>query len=276
MLWRKRAKREEKPFKYKGYKIPVDLVNLTGGGVDTWDEISKGHKRQHAEYSPIAQDHSVLEIGCGVGRDAIQLTEQLSNKGSYIGIDIIKPSIEWCQNNITKKHSNFKFHYLDIQSQIHNPGGKTTTTKVKLPVNNSSVDRIILHSVFTHMFKEDIIHYLKEFKRVLKPGGTIFASFFILDDEVFSLIKDKGKNQFGTVSLTFRYDYGNGCFINDETYPEGAVGYTPDAFEEIIKEAKMVLDQPIHKGHWSGRKGVLDGQDIVVLKPSSATGKKPS
>jgi len=266
---KKTNEQKQEVFKYKGYSIPIDLVNLTGGGVDTWDEISKEHSRQHAKYAPIALDNNVLEVGCGVGRDAITLTEQLSSKGSYTGIDIIKPSIEWCQSNITKKHPNFKFYFLDIQSQIHNPGGKIKATIVTLPVKSNSKDRIILHSVFTHMFKKDIIHYLKEFSRALKPDGKVFASFFVLDSEASTLIKGKSTNQFGTVSLTFRHDYGDGCFINDEIYPEGAVGYTPKALREIISKGNMMLDQPIHYGFWSGRKGATDGQDIVVLKPSS-------
>lgn len=267
MKTKKKDGNKTKIFSYNGYEIPVDLVNLTGGGIDTWDEISKSHKAQHVKYSPILPDHNVLEIGCGVGRDAIQLAELLSEEANYIGIDIIRPSIEWCQENITKEHPNFKFYYLDIESQIHNPTGNNKTTEVKLPLESNSIDRIILHSVFTHMFKVDIIHYLKESKRILKPGGTVFASFFILDNEALSLIKNETKNQSGTVNLTFRYNYGEGCFINDKDYPEGAVGYLPEAFEEILKKSGMKLSQSIHYGYWSGRKGISDGQDIVILEP---------
>src|SRR5665811_201496 len=169
------SKKDSEPvtnlFEYNGFRIPIDLVNLTGGGVDTWEEISLGHQDQLEKYSPIDPDHHVLEVGCGVGRDAIQLTSHLSANGSYDGVDIIKPSIEWCQNNITSRFSNFRFHYLDIYSQIHNAGGHLKTTDVKLPVEDHSIDRIILHSVFTHMFEEDIVYYLHEFERILKPDG---------------------------------------------------------------------------------------------------------
>ncbi len=30
---------EDRLFAYKGYRIPIELVDLTGGGVDTWDVI---------------------------------------------------------------------------------------------------------------------------------------------------------------------------------------------------------------------------------------------
>ena len=254
---------EQQVFEYKGYRIPVPLVDLTGGGTDTWDVISRGHMEQYAKYAPIAADSSVLEIGCGVGRDAIQLTEHLSSQGSYIGIDIIRSSIEWCQANITPRHPKFTFHYLDIQSQIHNSGGALCVRDVKLPAASASADRIILQSVFTHMFFDDIVHYLKEFRRILKPGGKVVTSFFVIDDEARRLLEAKRGDP--SFALTFAFPYGEGCFINDERYPEGAVAFTPQRIDQMLTRSGMALDHPIHPGFWCGRTGVTDGQDIAVL-----------
>jgi SAM-dependent methyltransferase len=256
-------------FEYEGYKIPVELVEMTGGGPDTWDVISVGHMDQYERYCPILADHDVLEIGCGVGRDAIQLTRTLSPAGSYVGVDIIRPSIEWCQGNITTRFPNFRFEYLDIHSQIHNPVGTAAVTEVTLPVADDSIDRIVLQSVFTHMFEGDIVHYLHEFRRVLRPGGRVFASLFLLDDESLRMARASGKD---AGSLTFRVPYGDGCLINDERFPEGAVGYTPAAFERILSAGGFELEQPIHRGFWCGRQGVPDGQDIAVLRPVGGAG----
>src|SRR4051812_827645 len=189
-------------FSYEGYEIPVELVNLTGGGTDTWHDISVGHMREYERYCPIEPDHHVLEIGCGVGRDAIQLTKLLSERGGYTGVDIIRPSIEWCQANITPRFPNFTFVCVDVQSQIHNPGGHLPVQAVRLPGDDGSVDRIILQSVFTHMFEHDIVHYLHEFRRLLRPGGRVFASFFLLDDEALAMAERTGQ------PLTFRFPYG--------------------------------------------------------------------
>jgi SAM-dependent methyltransferase len=258
------AASKQQLFEYKGYRIPVQLVDLTGGGTDTWDVISRGHMEQYAKYAPIDKDASVLEVGCGVGRDAIQLGEHLSSRGAYVGIDIIRPSIEWCQANITSRHPNFTFHHLNIRSQIHNSGGALRVRDVELPVSSASADRIILQSVFTHMFYDDIIHYLKEFRRILKPGGKVVASFFVIDDEVRKMIDANGGDP--SFDLKFASPYGEGCFINDERYPEGAVAFDPRRLERMLAKSRMVLDQPIHSGFWCGRQGVTDGQDIAVLK----------
>ncbi len=252
-------------FEYEGFKIPHDLIYLTGGGASTWDAISKGHMWQYSKYCPIEPAHSLLEVGCGVGRDAIQLTKCISNEGSYIGVDIIKPSIEWCQNNITRLFSNFTFLHYDVKSQIHNSNGTINTTDILFPIKDKSIDRIILQSVFTHMFEKEITHYLKEFERILKDDGKICASFFILDNEILEMAK-------GTVptlellELSFKIPYGDGCFINDVNYPEGAVGFTKEALERMLKSSCLKLDQPIHLGSWCGRKDKTDGQDMVILR----------
>ena len=255
----------ENVFEYEGYAIPQELVYLTGGGVSTWDAISKGHMWQYAKYCPIEPNHSVLEVGCGVGRDAIQLTKHLSNEGVYVGIDIIEQSIKWCQNNISSRFSNFRFFHYAVNSQIHNSSGSINVTDITFPIKDNSVDRIILQSVFTHMFEKDIIHYLKEFHRILKESGKVCASFFIIYNEILEMAK-RTNPTLERLELSFRFPYGDGCYINDETYPEGAVGFTKEALERMMTESHLMLDQPIHEGSWCGRPDKTDGQDMVILK----------
>jgi ubiquinone/menaquinone biosynthesis C-methylase UbiE len=257
-----------KAFKTDGYSIPIDLVMLTGGGTDDWAHISNYHVDMYRKYTPLEPDDSVLEVGCGVGRDAISLTKILSDKGSYVGFDIIKPSIDWCKQNITKKHRNFRFYYYDVKSQIHNSGGTMSTRDIKLPAKDGSVDRIFLHSVFTHMFEKDILHYLKEFRRVLKPDGLVLASFFIIDDAALDSLR-KGKSKGHRHALSFNYKLSNDCYINDENFPEGAVGYSPQKIRSMLKRTSLgIHGKYAHRGSWSGLSG-SNGQDILVLEKLS-------
>jgi SAM-dependent methyltransferase len=249
-------------FAYKGFEIPVDLVNMTGGGQDTWGDIAQGHMEQYQRYCPISPDHHILEIGCGVGRDAIELISMLGDEGAYLGIDIIEPSINWCQQNISPKFPTFQFLYFDIESQIHNPSGGLSVQEVSFPVPDNSIDRIILQSVFTHMFEGDIVHYLKEFRRVLKDDGLVCASFFIVDDETLASARQDTTG----LGLTFQHERGEGCWVNDAQYPEGAVAYDRTAVDRMLAEAGLRLAQPVHRGHWSGLTTSLDGQDILVLQ----------
>jgi len=256
-------------FSVDGYKIPVELVMLTGGGTDDWKSISNHHLDMYRKYTPICHGDSIVEIGCGVGRDAITLTKVLSSEGKYLGIDIIKPSIDWCSKNITKKHKNFKFKYYDIKSQIHNNNGKIKTTDIKLPITDNSVDKIFLHSVFTHMFEKDIIHYMKEFRRVLKSDGLVLASFFVLDKKAL-MAAHKGKGEKNRHPLTFEFKYYNGCYINNKQYPEGAIGYTPNKLKSmILKSGLAIHGRHIHRGGWFGIKEASCGQDVIILEKSS-------
>jgi ubiquinone/menaquinone biosynthesis C-methylase UbiE len=255
-------------FHADGYAIPEDLVILTGGGTDDWKVISDYHVEMYRKYTPLSPDDFVLEVGCGVGRDAIQLTKLLSKKGKYVGFDIIKPSIDWAKQNITKKHKNFEFIYYDIQSQIHNSEGKITTTDIKLPAKDNSVDRIFLHSVFTHMFERDIVHYLKEFRRVLKPDGLVLASFFVIDAAALEALR-KGKSKGHRHALSFNHKLGKDCYINDEQYPEGAVGFTPKKISSMLRKAGLSIHGGhVHRGVWSGVEG-SNGQDILILQKAS-------
>ena len=103
-------------FSFDGYDIPLDLAILTGGGAETWEGISAAHLAAYARYCPLRAGHDVLEVGCGVGRDAIPLSAVLGPGGSYVGVDVSGPSIAWCRENITVRHPNFRFAHLNIRS----------------------------------------------------------------------------------------------------------------------------------------------------------------
>lgn len=249
-------------FKYKGYKIPTHLVELTGAGPDSFDRIAQHHAKTLNDVVGIASDHAILEIGCGIGRDAMLLAETVA-KGSYIGVDIIKPSIDWCSDNIGKDHRNFEFFHLDIKDQLHNPHGSLLTPDCTLPAKDGSIERIILWSVFTHMFAEDIAHYMREFNRVLKSNGLVYASCFVVDDDVIDAARRTNLTIYG---LTFEHLYESGCFVQDRERPAAAVAFTQEAIYKITRAGGLELAQPIIRGSWSGHYRSPHGQDAIILQ----------
>lgn len=252
-------------FHYRGYSIPINLVNLTGGGPETFDTISGQHMAKLREFIGLRDDLKIIEIGCGIGRDAIPLTEILSRRGSYIGIDIIKDSIDWCNANIAKRYPNFSFVHFDVKDQLHNPGGQSSTSKITLPAEDKSIDLIIIQSVFTHMFREDIIHYMKEFARVLKSSGRAYATCFLVDDGVLARARQTNLTPY---NLRFEHALGDGCFINDPKHPAGAVAYTREAFASMIDQTGLRLARPFLHGGWSGYyPDPEDSQDVAILAP---------
>jgi ubiquinone/menaquinone biosynthesis C-methylase UbiE len=257
------------PFRYMGYDIPLDLMVLTGAGSESWYEIAMSHMHDYEQCCPIRPGHNVIEVGCGVGRDAMHLPDRLGVDGTYLGLDIIPRSIQWCQHNITPRFPNFRFELLDVHNRFYNPTGTRRASDVHLSAHDASVDRILLQSVFTHMFEDDITAYLREFRRVLKPEGLVHATFFILDGRTDAharrLIEVRLHPDQPSTELSFTVDYRDGCSIQQLEPPEAAVAYTPEALQRMLQGSGMELDQPIHRGSWSGRSSD-HGQDIAVLR----------
>lgn len=255
-------------FHYKGFDIPVDLMLLTGGGPDTFDVISKLHISHLEKYGRLKPNFLVLEVGCGIGRDAIPLTRLLSS-GQYLGIDIIAPSINWCNSSIAKKHPNFKFVHFDVKDALHNPGGTIATQDIRIPLADGTVDLIVLQSVFTHLLPKDILHYLKEFRRLLKPSGRVYTTLFIINDDILASARKTNLTQW---NLTFEHEVEEGCRINNLEMPTGAVAYTLDSFEQMISESGLRLIQLVG-GSWSGYYPEPDGgQDATILALANTVG----
>ena len=204
----------------------------------------------------------MLEIGCGIGRDAVHLAWVLSTEGTYVGVDIVEASIDWCRRSITVRHPNVQFVHLDVNSEMYNAGGASSATNVSMPFGDASFDRVVLHSVFTHMFSDDVSHYLREIRRLLRPGGLPLASFFVIDDESLAAARATGTR------FTFEHRRDDGCYVNDREHPEAAVGYAKPTLLSIIEASGLQL-RGLHRGHWSGAVDAPDGQDVLILAQPS-------
>src|ERR671935_128902 len=53
--------------------------------------------------------HRVLDLGCGVGRFAVALSEYLDERGRYIGLDTAQESIRLCNRWIASRLPGFAF-----------------------------------------------------------------------------------------------------------------------------------------------------------------------
>jgi SAM-dependent methyltransferase len=251
---------------YAGFDIPEELINLTGAGADVFIANAEGQLREVRNKVGYEPDHNIVEIGCGVGRFAIPLADHV---GNYLGVDIIQPSIDWATNNITRQRPNFRFVHYDVKDDLHNPSGTMTTKDIRLPVADGTVDRVILWSVFTHLFRPEIEHYLREFRRILKPDGKVWASCFVITPEVLEAAQRTNLTQW---DLRFENPPDkDGCYINNLAVPRGAVGYSPAALIAMAESNGLMLAREFYKGQWSGHYSVPEsGQDGMVLVPRPA------
>jgi SAM-dependent methyltransferase len=235
---------------------PWWLRDVGGGDFDTIGREFLGHFK---ELAGLQTNEQVLDIGCGSGRMALPLTGYLSSQASYIGLDITKPSIVWCQQHITPRFPNFWFLHADLYNKRYNPGGHCLARDYVFPLADEVFDFIFLTSVFTHMLPEDIENYLREITRLLRSTGRALFTCFLLNDTQRALA-DQGRNRID-------FKYGHGCYrTRSESIPESAVAYEETTMRELLSRCGLKLCEPIHYGAWSGRQDGRSFQDIVLVR----------
>ena len=122
-------------------------------------------------------DDRVLYIGCGAGRVALPLTRLLTS--TYEGFDVVKAAIRWCQRHITAHHPRFRFRHANLYNSFYNRRG-VDAAHFRFPYDDASFDFAFATSVFTHLDVDSTRNYLDEAHRVLRPGGRLLATFFVL------------------------------------------------------------------------------------------------
>jgi SAM-dependent methyltransferase len=248
---------------FHGFEIPDDLIHRTGGGPETLTVISEQHIRNLSSQHPLTSGLRVLEIGCGIGRDAIPLAALIGANGSYIGTDVIYESIEWCQRHVSARHPNFEFVWHDIRDSLHNPGGELEPSDVRLPAAAGSVDLVFAQSVFTHMLPDQFQHFLAEAARVVSDDGTVYLTCFRVDQEILDTARRTNLTQY---DLRFEHQYSPGCYVNELDHLTGAVAYEMSQLRRLVDAAGLQFRGPVRLGAWSGHFPVcFDGQDVLVL-----------
>lgn len=236
---------------------PPRWLHFVGGG--DFDLVGAHFLDYFQRLGGLQPDADVLDIGCGVGRMALPLTGYLSPQGSYNGFDIVRPGIVWCQRRITPRFPHFQFTHADVYNAEYNPGGRFRAGEYRFPYLNAEFDFVFLTSVFTHMLPADVQHYLREIRRVLRPGGRCLATFFLLNPTQRVLMR-------GPHSLfNFRYA-GPGYFTTTPERPEAAVAYDEASLWAMIAAAGLRVREPVHYGSWCGQAGAVEGQDILILE----------
>ena len=210
--------------------------------------------RQWLEEFGLRPDHRVLDAGCGVGRIAIPLTSYITT-GSYEGFDVSRPMLEWCQQNITPRFPNFRFQHADVFNKRYNKKGRYTAAEYRFPYEDASFDFVYLLSVFTHMFPDDVDHYMSEIARVMKPGARSVITYFLLNDRTLEAIAER------RTEPAFRHKR-KGYRIDSRRMPEGAVALEEDRVRAMYDRYGLTIENAI-EGRWSGIESQT-GQDIVI------------
>ncbi|CAD5287532.1 conserved hypothetical protein [Bosea sp. 62] len=198
----------------------------------------------------------VFDIGCGIGRMAVPLTQYLDpERGSYDGVDPVMDGILWCAQTISPAYPRFRFQRLDIAHPLYNPQGSLPGNEVRFGFANQSFDFITMTSVATHLPPDELVVYLNEVARLLAPGGRLFLTAFALDGQ-----------STGQERLKFRrWGEGPGWYAIEEA-PLAAAGIDAGFLLEHATQAGLAVER-LDPGHWRGH-SAAHYQDLLVAVKS--------
>lgn len=131
----------------------------------TYDRAAEAYARKFAGIGPRVSDIDrvfkvvgkenprVLELGCGDGRDALEICKRTNN---YVGIDVSKEMIMLARQKV--------------------PGGSFSVADLDTFPFTSPVDIIFAFASLLHVAKDSFAQVLKKAYIALPPGGIFYIS----------------------------------------------------------------------------------------------------
>lgn len=131
------------------------MARAVGGEYERFGVLEHAVLREHGGLTPSS---SVIDVGCGSGRLAVQLARHEAL--GYLGIDVVPALLDYARRRAGRP--DFRFINVD---------------RIGIPAADDSTDIVCFFSVLTHLLHEESFVYLRETHRVLKPGGRVVFSF---------------------------------------------------------------------------------------------------
>ncbi len=226
--------------------IPPLEMNFVGEG--DFKLIGDAYLEKFKKFG-LKPDHHVLDIGCGLGRMAIPMTQYLDRNGRYEGFDIREDGIQWCREKITPRYPAFHFKHTPLRNSQYLPDEEAEPARFSFPYASSRFDFVIATSVFTHLEQAVVCRYLDEINRVLKPSGRMAATFFLYS-------RDSKPHQLRLEqNLNFPHHFGHYRLQVAEN-PDAAVAYEESWVTAQCERRGLQIRWPVRH----------DFQDIIVAE----------
>jgi SAM-dependent methyltransferase len=245
---------------YNGIPLPKTGEIFTGrgdflkSGKNTVDNLTR--------FAGLKPNSTVLDLGSGLGRVAIPLTDILEKEGGYYGVDIVENAIQKCQRAIASRYPNFHFHHTPVYNDLYNADGPSAT-EITLPFENQSMDIAVANSFFTHLLWEETVFYLEKTAAFLKPRGCFYASFFILDENNF----ERATNATDPTE-EFRFPHpDHNVYLMSQTVKRANVAYEKEKLFSLLGELGYSVENYL-PGYWRNNNAQegIDFQDVLILR----------
>lgn len=127
------------------------------GVYDLLAEFSEGPMRQAGlKLLNAVAGETILEIGCGTGHCLVEIARAVGPQGKAIGIDVSRSMLDETEQLLVQERA--ELHCCDAAD---------------LPIDAGTVDGIFVSFTLELFDTREIPNVLREWKRVLKPGGRL-------------------------------------------------------------------------------------------------------
>ena len=212
--------------------------------------------------------HRLLDLGCGVGRLAVAVSEYLDDQGGYVGLDTDREAIELCNEWIGSKLPQFTFVWADVFNTTYNRSAEAKAAQYRFPFDDHSFDFVFSNSLFTHLVPDDAGNYIREIGRVLKPAGRTVNTIFLLNEESLAQVEG-GESRQGVL-----HEFGDLALVKRPARPEAWIALDEGFVRQAHEEAGLGIER-VRYGAWSGRDSsgsAFSEKDIIVAEKLGVAG----
>jgi SAM-dependent methyltransferase len=139
------------------------------------DEVKDRYYGCGTPVPPALSGATVLDLGCGTGRDVYMLAQLVGPEGRVIGVDMTEEQLE-----VARRHQAWHTERLGYDNVVFHYG--TIEDLAVAGIQDASVDLIVSNCVVN--LSPDKPRVLNEAFRVLKPGGELYFSDVFADRRV--------------------------------------------------------------------------------------------
>lgn len=199
------------------------------------------------QHCAVLPSDRILDIGSGCGRVATPFAGYLTG-GTYDGIDIVLPMVQWCRENISSRRPNFQFHHADLSNTLYSSSGGDAS-HYRFPFRDDCFDVVFATSVFTHLMPASAQQYAREIARVLKKGGgRALLTFYLLNDSF------RRRRAEGVKDMADFPDQMDGYSVMNRDNPEAVLAFEESDAVRLLTEAGLHIHN-LSLGAWSGNAG---------------------
>jgi len=137
-------------------------VEIEPERVEAYDELFEWRPQMAAllEGAELAPGQTIVDYGCGPGGLSVELARRAGPSGVVHGVDLNAELLDRARRRAERDEVSAHLHWHHVADD-------------RIPLADQSVDRVLCKNVLEYV--TDVEAVLREFRRVLKPGGIAHA-----------------------------------------------------------------------------------------------------